>query len=207
MMASHRTKWGTIVGNTHHNQSCFHRPSQFQHNWHGCDLNQPWLDHVKLVPQQLALLIVQVCFEDCLPWRLAPFDFRVGPGHPNKKIDAKDEGVDNSWKYMKIYVWKIWSLFASMINVYHISPRSIYVFHIDVYMFVNMLWCVHIMDFFIIHAKNINHQSQAQENKQKRNHLFYECDPLELRGFLWFHVSVHCHQAYSNIATHHLHPP
>ena len=108
------------------------------------------------------------------------------------------------------YVWKIWSMFASMINVYHISPLSIYVLHIDVYIFVNMLWCVHIVDMFIlIHAKNINHQSQAQENKQKRNHFFYECDPLELRGFLWLHVSVHCHQAWillRIIYTHHRMP-
>ena len=125
MMASHRTKWGTIVGNTHHNQSCFHRPSQFQHNCHGCDLNQPWLDHVKLVPQQLALLIVQVCFEDCLPWRLAPFDFRVGPGHPNKKIDAKDEGVDNSWKNMFGRFGRClhqWLMFIT----YHLSVYTFY---------------------------------------------------------------------------------
>lgn len=203
MMASHRTKWGTIVGNTHHNQSCFHRPSQFQHNCHGSDLNQPWLDHVKLVPQQLALLIVQVCFEDCLPWRLAPFDFRVGPGHPNKKIDAKDDGVDNSWKNMFgrfdrcLHQWL-------MFITYHLS---VYTFYTLMY---TCLWtCFDVFTLWtcLLCKKNINHQSQAQENKQKRNHLFYECDPLELRGFLWFHVSVHCHQAYSNIATHHLHPP
>ncbi len=82
-------------------------------------INQPWLDHKELVALQLALLIVQVCFEDCLSWRLAPFDFRVGPGHP-KKMWRWGWCVDNSCETF------LEGLDAVCINVYN---YDYYIFH------------------------------------------------------------------------------